>query len=196
MQERSLETRKRIIGAAMILFAQSGYQVTSVAHICDSAGVSKGAFYHHFPSKQDVFRQAMEEWLETINVQITQAREAGISVPEALAQMATFMPGVYQAATEGLPMFLEFLTQAYREPELLEAMTSPTHYYRELFSDMVEDGIAEGSLREMDTDTASRVIVGLAMGLLLQGLVDPKGADWPQVASEGISLLMKGFLRR
>ena len=51
VQQRGEETHNRILDAAMEAFARDGYDDTSVAEICNLAGVTKGGFYHHFPSK-------------------------------------------------------------------------------------------------------------------------------------------------
>ena len=50
-QPRGEETRTRILDAALEAFARDGYDDASVAEICRLAGVTKGGFYHHFPSK-------------------------------------------------------------------------------------------------------------------------------------------------
>src|SRR5262245_18053742 len=47
-------TRTLLIGAASQLFGTSGYDRTSVDQIIKQAGVSKGAFYHHFASKEEI----------------------------------------------------------------------------------------------------------------------------------------------
>ena len=52
-QSRGEETHNRILDAALEAFARKGYDDTSVAEICQLAGVTKGGFYHHFPSKSD-----------------------------------------------------------------------------------------------------------------------------------------------
>ena len=62
-QLRSTETQERILSAAETAFASQGYDGTSVSAICEAAGVSKGAFYHHFDSKQAVFLQLLDRWL-------------------------------------------------------------------------------------------------------------------------------------
>jgi AcrR family transcriptional regulator len=196
MQNRSIETRARIIEAAMDLFAQNGFEVTSVSDICQKAGVSKGAFYHHFPSKQAIFQKGMEEWVDSIDKQMALVREVEVNVPEALSQMTRMLPEVYRAAMGGLPMFLEFLSHSYRDPEVLQAMASPHRRYREFFTAMIQEGIDEGSLREVDPDVVSRVIVALAIGLLVEGLVNPDEADWVQVAEAGIQLLTESLQRR
>ena len=196
MQKRSQETRTQIIKAALELFAQEGYEAASVSDISKAAGVSKGAFYHHFPSKQALFQQAMEEWLDSLDQQMLTVRETEVSIPEAFTQMTQMMPEVYQTAMGGLPIFLEFLSHSYRDPEVLKGFALPHQRYREFFSAMIQEGVDEGSLRDVDPDVVSRVIVALAVGLLLEGLVNPNGEECANVAQEGIKLLMESIIRR
>lgn len=58
---------------------------------------------------------------------------------------------------------------------------------------MVETGIVEGTLRPVDPGVAAHVIVSLAVGLVLQGALDPDGADWGQVTQESIQMLLDGL---
>ena len=90
-------------------------------------------------------------------------------------------------------MFLEFWTRAAREPEVWQATIAPYRRYRAFFSGMVEAGVAEGTLRPVDPGVAAHVIVSLAVGLVLQGALDPDGADWGQVTRESIQMLLDGL---
>ncbi|HRQ22849.1 MAG TPA: helix-turn-helix domain-containing protein, partial [Anaerolineales bacterium] len=67
MQQRSEETRSRIIESAIKLFSARGFNAASVDDICKEAGISKGAFYHHFESKQALFLALLDGWLEIID---------------------------------------------------------------------------------------------------------------------------------
>lgn len=51
-QNRSLDTRNRIVSAARELFLANGFDETSVAEICRASGVSNGALFHQFPTKE------------------------------------------------------------------------------------------------------------------------------------------------
>ncbi len=53
-QNRSSDTRNRIIAAARELFLAKGFDGASVAEVCRSAGVSNGALFHQFPTKEDL----------------------------------------------------------------------------------------------------------------------------------------------
>ena len=54
----------------------------------------------------------------------------------------------------------------------------------------------EGSFVEVDPELASRMIVSTAMGLLLQSLLDPKGAKWEKVARDSTTLLVDSLLKK
>jgi TetR/AcrR family transcriptional repressor of nem operon len=53
------ETRESLLEAALELIWQSNYVSVGISEICERAGTTKGAFYHHFESKAVLFREAM-----------------------------------------------------------------------------------------------------------------------------------------
>jgi AcrR family transcriptional regulator len=194
-QQRGEETRSRILDAALDSFARFGYDATSVAQICRRADVTKGGFYHHFPSKQALFLELLERWLEGVDSQLEVLRSGAESVPQELLQMTAMVRQVFQDAGGKLPIFLEFLTKAGQSPVVWQATVAPFRKYLIFFAHMLEEGVAEGSLRPVDSDVATRVLLAFAIGLLVQGLLDPHGADWGQVAQEGMRMLLEGLER-
>ena len=54
--------REKLIGAAVKVVREKGFNATSVDELCREAGVTKGAFFHHFPSKTDLGIAAAEAW--------------------------------------------------------------------------------------------------------------------------------------
>lgn len=195
-QQRSEETHNRILAAAETCFAENGYDATGVAEICQSAGVSKGAFYHHFSSKQEVFLELLNRWLENTDQQLAMFKETDSNVPNTISSMAVIPQYILGAADQHLPIYLEFLTQAVREPQIWQAAVEPYHRYSEFFAQVIQSGIEEGSLRPMDVQIGARVLISFAVGVLLQGLFDPDGADWDEVTREGIRVLLNSWITR
>ena len=193
MQLRSEETQARILEAAVKQFSVSGYNKASVDSICDQAGVSKGAFYHHFKTKQDVFLALLDGWLQTFDKAIEASKDS--SVPETFQMMTEYFPYIFQSASDNLPMFLEFLLQASRDETVWQASIAPYRRYHKHFASLIKKGIAEGSFADVDPNLAARLIVSAAMGLLLQSLLDPEGAKWEKVARETVQVMMKGLLK-
>jgi AcrR family transcriptional regulator len=62
LQARAEATRRRILDSAVDLFDEMGYGETGLADILQRAGVSKGAFYYHFDSKEAVATAIIEEY--------------------------------------------------------------------------------------------------------------------------------------
>ncbi len=58
--ERRAATRARVLDAAEALFAAHGYEATSTDAILESCGISRGALYHHFATKQAVFEAVFQ----------------------------------------------------------------------------------------------------------------------------------------
>lgn len=192
-QRRGEETRARILEAAGQCFARHGYDGTGVAEICRCAGVTKGAFYHHFPSKQVLFLELLDRWLAGLDMQLEAVRAGAETVPEEMLRMAGTARQVFRVAGGQLPILLEFWTQAAHDPAVWQATIAPYRRYRDFFAGMIEAGIAEGTLRPVDSEMAAQVIVSMAVGLVLQGLLDPQGTDWGQVVEEGIQMLLEGI---
>lgn len=194
MQQRSEETRSRIIESAVKLFSARGYNAASVDDICKDAGMSKGAFYHHFESKQALFLALLDGWLQTIDHAIEASKDK--TVPETFMQMTEAFPYIFETAGEGLPMFLEFWLQASRDEKIWQASITPYRRYHKHFTSLIKKGVDEGSFVEVNPELASRMIVSTAMGLLLQSLLDPKGAKWEKVARESTTLLVNSLLKK
>ena len=193
MQQRSEETKAHILEAAVKQFSVHGYNKASVDSICEQAGVSKGAFYHHFQTKQDVFLALLDGWLQTFDKVIEASKDR--PVPETFQMMTEYFPYIFESASDNLPMFLEFLLQASRDDKIWQASIAPYRRYHKHFASLIKRGVAEGSFVDVDPNLAARLIVSAAMGLLLQSLLDPEGAKWEKVARETMQVMMAGLTR-
>jgi len=191
--QRGAETRYRIMKAAVKRFSADGYDAASVDDICSAAGVSKGAFYHHFESKQALFLGLLEDWLEGLDRAMAAAGRA--TVPETLVQMTNMLPGTMASAHNRLGMWLEFWLQASRDKSIWKATIAPYRHYRDLFSQMIQRGIAEGTFKDVDPDASAQAILSLAVGLFLQSILDPKGANWQRTAEQSMQILLAGLMK-
>jgi AcrR family transcriptional regulator len=98
--ERSEATRAELTATARRLFGDRGYAEVGTEEIVRAAGVTRGALYHHFEGKADLFRAVFEE-IE---------RE----LAERIAREALSRPDAWEAHLAGLEMFLD----ACLEPEV------------------------------------------------------------------------------
>jgi AcrR family transcriptional regulator len=65
--ERGRETRSRLRELALQLFAEQGYEQTSLREIAERLGVTKAALYYYFKSKEDIVRSLVEDYMAEID---------------------------------------------------------------------------------------------------------------------------------
>jgi AcrR family transcriptional regulator len=155
MQQRSEETRSRIMESAIKLFSTRGFNTASVDDICKEAGISKGAFYHHFETKHALFLALLDGWLQIIDNAIEASRDK--TAPETFIQMTDAFPYIFGSAGEGLPMFLEFWLQASRDKKIWEASIAPYRRYHKFFTALIKRGVDEGSFHGHGTALAKSI---------------------------------------
>jgi AcrR family transcriptional regulator len=194
MQQRSEETRIRILKSAITLFSDRGFNDASVDDICEKAKISKGAFYHHFESKQALFLALLDTWLKAIDTAIEASKDK--TAPETFMQMMEAFPYIFKTAGNRLPMFMEFWMQASRDEKIWQASIAPYRRYHKYFTSLIKKGVDEGSFVAVDPQIASRLIVSAAMGLLLQSLLDPESANWEKVARESTTMLLNSLIKK
>ena len=156
--------------------------------------MSKGAFYHHFPSKQTLFIELLENWLAGLDVGLKLARQDTQTVSQAILQMATLAGNIAQTTDIDLSIILEFWTQASRDPAIWKTAIAPYRRYQEYFAALIQEGIDEGSFRkDIDPQAAARALVSLAMGLLMQAVFDPQTIQWEHEVHNTIQLMLQGL---
>jgi len=195
-QQRSEETRARLLDAAEACFARDGYDATGVAEICQAAGVSKGAFYHHFESKHSVFTALLDRWLAGIDEQLAVLDAQDGLVPQRLRGMAIVADQTLRHVDERWVLFLEFWSRAARDPETWRVTIQPLYRYRSRLVALVGQGIAEGSLAVVEPQAAANAIIALAIGQFVQAVLDPAGVDGEQAMLAGVEILLGGLERR
>jgi len=87
----ALSTRERIVAAAVELFAEQGFDATSVNQVVERAQVAKGALYHHFTSKDDllfeVYRELIDRQLDHMTVILAEQRPAAETLRALIADL-------------------------------------------------------------------------------------------------------------
>jgi AcrR family transcriptional regulator len=68
-EEKSERSRRAVLDAALRLFARQGYRATTMREIADRAKVSTGNVYHHFPDKERIFRELLDEYFAIAETQ-------------------------------------------------------------------------------------------------------------------------------
>lgn len=85
--EMTEQTKAKLVAAASRLFATQTYQDTSVSDIAAAAGVTKGAFYHHYASKEDLLLYVQETALDEVIEQSEEVFALQLDASEELSRL-------------------------------------------------------------------------------------------------------------
>ncbi len=90
-QKRSRETRAKLISAAVDLWREHGFDETTVAEVCDAAGVSKGTFYFYFPRKEDLLLELAVTTSERTDAEVQRQLESAQPTAELVHDLIVTM---------------------------------------------------------------------------------------------------------
>lgn len=113
---RREETRRRLVQAAIEEFSRRGVDATSVEHLCQAAGFTRGAFYSNFATKDDLCVAVMRH---VADEQIRQHSDALANAPVGL-DSAEIVAALVSASTSDphvLRTLMDIELRAYRDPE-------------------------------------------------------------------------------
>ncbi|MBM4344239.1 MAG: TetR/AcrR family transcriptional regulator [Deltaproteobacteria bacterium] len=171
------KTRKETLRtAAYRLFRDRGYESTSVEAICDSVGVSKGAFYWHYPSKHDVFVDILEVWTQQVIEQMFAQFQAALRSPDYVAQTTQALDRELRRGRAMVPLWLDFSLRARRDAGLQSALGRFYQRARGAVGDMLRP-VLHDRVDEVGLQGLAAAVFGGYMGLLVQEMADPEGAD-------------------
>ena len=135
----------RLLQQATKLFAKKGFDRTSVQEIVEAAGVTKGAMYHYFGSKDDLL---YEIYARVLREQTAQLEKVADSDAPLRTRLATAASDVVVSSIENLDdntIFLQSMHQLSTEKR--KAVRAERRKYHERFRRLIEEGQAGGDFR-------------------------------------------------
>jgi AcrR family transcriptional regulator len=173
--ERAALTRRELLQAAEHRFFEHGYHGTTLDHIADDAGYTKGAVYSTFRSKAGLFLALFDEMIERRLAETRALMSASDQPADLLATLAR--QPVDGANTRFLLLAIEFWVHAAREPALLEELAA--RYGR------LREGLAvfAPSTSVLAPEHWASVTLALSNGLALERMIDPAGVPGDLMAA-------------
>jgi AcrR family transcriptional regulator len=166
--EAKAGTRRRVLGAAMEVFAREGYHAARMDTIAEAASVSKGALYFHFPGKLELFSALVDEFAAELAANVAAAislHRGGVARVEAAVAAALAVFGRRQALARIVLFEAASLGPAYarKRQEVLGRFVA-------LVRQNLEEAIAEGSIPPLDTGVAAYAWLGALNEVVMQSL--------------------------
>lgn len=179
--------RAEILNAAQACFGKSGYHDTKMDDIVRATGLSKGALYWHFKSKDEIFIALFDQFDREIFAAWDDL--PATSALGTLKNECEIVLGSLLADRSLVEIWSEFL----KHPVARERFAAIYEASRGRLAKTIDQGIENGEIAPCDSTHAAAMITAVIEGLLLQALADPAfdpQKAWPttwQILSAGMA---------
>lgn len=187
-QERSEKTQQAILEAAIIIARERGWKKTGIQEICKQAGVSVGAFYHHFQSKQEVMNKSFLLFDETLDDLFGKKKGASddcakprLSVKIILLRQTRFI------VTEAGPLIREYYLNILTDTQH-SAVDPKRKYYRAVLSCIRQ---SESKLsQQLTPEAATDLLIKFVRGSIIDWCLHDFGYDLVELLDQELDLLL------
>jgi Transcriptional regulator len=190
-QEQRQQTRTKLVEAALRVFAEQGYDHTTVEEISLAAGYSKGAYYFHFDSKEEVLLDLLSFWIEEHTRRLRQFEDLGGETALSLVKAVESL--MYRDDTDAQWRLLlpEIWAQSHRNEKVRKTLQGAYLRWARLlekaFEKVERDGLVRLTVRP---NVAASVVLAAHDGLALHSAVMPGQGESSQVLGALVSALV------
>ena len=188
-QERKIAAINKILCAAELCIKENGINNLDINDICREAGFSKGAFYHHFRSKQHLLLELLNKWIKNVTQQVKIPDEK-LDTIDLIVYVIEKLSPAFEQSEKQLPIFLEFYIKAINDKNLKEIVLQTHDNFLLFFTSLLKNGMENGNIKKGNPLQVSKILFAITLGLLIQGLIDPAGEDWKELSKTSIKMLL------
>ena len=198
-KEEAAQTKAEILEAALKEFSQSGYEAARLEDIAAAAGVTRGAIYHHFDSKADLYLALIDEAAAKGNQAINQAIQEGGSLTEIIARILTDGMKLLEEDPQFRRVTALSLFQATNAPDLKvleERRALEATQLVEGIQGFFQQGIEQGELRNLNPATMARAFLAYQNGLALLWLSNTSAFSIKEKSDELANIFLQGIVKQ
>lgn len=190
-------TKTALIASAIKIFQQKGFQMTRVSDIVSDAGVAQGTFYNYFRSKEEIFREVCNDFINQVQITFLKRAEHmfdGDTSEEVVQNVHQVVRDIFQIYYNNLDvtelLFREGIGNGGIFKEIYEGMLS---IFLELIEAQVEKALNRGFIKVEDPEVASVFLFGLFERALLYFMLIQKTTDLEKLERMLIDFMLKGL---
>ncbi|MFZ0215274.1 MAG: TetR/AcrR family transcriptional regulator [Candidatus Dormiibacterota bacterium] len=178
--EARTERRQRLLEAAWRCAARRGFRDITIDDVCLEAGVSKGAFYLYFATKQDLLMGLLDDDAAEVERQIDELEQRAMPQAERVRRFTRWMleRGPDSARAQ---VGADLWTAALTDDALRDRFSQVIARRRSHLRSWIAAGVLDGELVDTPANALASVLLALEDGLLLHAAVDPTAFRWERV---------------
>ncbi|MGU3472859.1 TetR/AcrR family transcriptional regulator [Paenibacillus sp. D51F] len=191
------EKRASILDAALDCFVEKGFLATSVDDIVRSSGMSKGALYGYFSSKEEMYielaHSRMDEMTEMVHGQFQQLDGATAKIRSLFTR---FRSQPLADLRKWLTFHLEFMVYVSRNPDLIGMHNNYRDKGLGIIGRLLDEGKASGEFRsDLDDAAASYIFWSFRDGLAVNFMLDGAEGEYRRILDQ-MEEMMLTYLRK
>ena len=196
-KEAALETREQLLDAAEVVFLERGVGHASLAEVADAAGVTRGAIYHHFASKAELFEAMLARAEMPIDAAFDTA-QIPVADPLGAVRETALKALLHLTSCARVRTIFEvaFLRCEYTD-ELAPVERRHLHEREQCLSfcnGLLDQAVARGQLpADTDTRLASHLLYAFIGGLMRDWVQAPESFDLKTAAPQMVDLFLAGL---
>lgn len=183
------KTKRKIFETSMKLFAEKGYDATSIEEITATVGVAKGTLYYHFSSKEEIFKFLVEEGVKLLKNSIA-------IKTDKLTNSLDKIKAIVLIEIKVLVKYESFITMVLSDiwgtSQRSKMCRDYMFEYIEMIQSIVEEGIKNKEIIEADANVIASSIFGFVCSSLIYKLRDGKDIEPVELYKE----IEKTFIRK
>jgi len=190
------EKRAAILTGALECFVSRGFQATTIDDIVKHLGISKGALYGYFSSKEDMYIQMankrMDEMVASFSARFKDLPRA---VDRITYMFSRIKAQPLQELRKWMSFHMEFMLFASRHPELVELHNRYMDKAIALLSKLIQDGQQSGEFREdLDAESAAFLFWSVRDGLAFHFLLGGQEQRYSEIISDMEDMVLRYLL--
>jgi len=176
------------------VFAERGYERATLDDLAAAAGLTKGAVYSSFASKDELLLELMKERIGERLDLVREAAENATTLADLTASVGGSLQALLSAQRDWQLLFVEFWSQAVRNEALRVEFAEHRRRTREVIGELVERMTDDAGVELLAPPEALAVaILGLANGIALEQIADPELVS-PAILSLTLQLVIRGAI--
>ncbi|MFC1477174.1 TetR/AcrR family transcriptional regulator [candidate division KSB1 bacterium] len=193
-----VQKRNAIVRAAMRSAARKGINNIKIDDIAEEAGIGKGTIYEYFSSKEEMFGEAIVEFMRHMETTMAGKMFKALTPPDKIkAIIDSFVEVCESEDRELMHLMTDVWAEGIRQDsEELKKVFDLKEVYRQfgaMVAAIINDGINSGIFRQVDTETVAGVFLATTDGLIIQWLLDKDNFDLRKAADMLYETLLHGI---
>lgn len=161
------KTKRKIFETAMQLFADKGYEATSIEEITATVGVAKGTLYYHFSSKEEIFNFLVEEGIKLLQNSIDIKTS---KLPNYIDKLKAIILIQIKIVVKYEDIITILLTQFLGKKARNQKCQKLVYEYINKIEEIVKEGIKKGQIKQGNSQAIASEIYGLICSSLVYKL--------------------------